>query len=87
MQLVAIAENGARLVADGRNGLLVEPANFLQHRFRQDAAHLYRARATLLQWSIIEIRVRICIQQFVRKLGGHRRIHRKAANRSIRDPA
>ena len=66
-----------------RDRVLVEPADFLQHSLGQYAAHLHRARATFFQRSIVEIGVRIRVQNLVRKLRRHRRVHGKAANRSV----
>ena len=56
----------------------IKPAQFRCERFRQRAAHIYGARAALLERRIVEIGVRIGVQNFVREGRRHRRIHREA---------
>ena len=50
--------SGRACFAHARDRLLVEPANFVQHRLRQHAPHLHGARAALFQRSVVEIGVR-----------------------------
>ena len=86
MQLVAVANIGPRLFADPRNRRLVEPSHFLQNRFRQHSPHLHGTRTPLFQRSIVEVRVRVRIQDFVRELRRHRRVDRQRANRATANP-
>ena len=65
----------------------IEFAHFFQHRLRQDAAHLHRARPPLFQRRIIEISVGIRIQNLVRELRRHRRVHRQATDSSLLNAA
>ena len=85
MQLVAVANVGARLIANARDGLLIEPSDFVEHGLRQDASHLHGAGAALFQRSVIQIGVWIGVQDLVRELRGHRRVDRETADRAAVD--
>ena len=87
VQFIGVAHIGPSLLLHLRDGCGIERADFLQHRRRQHASHLNRPRAALLQRCIIKVRVRIRIENFVRKLRRHRRVHRQATNPSLLDSA
>ena len=85
VQLFRVAHVRPSFVTNFGNGLGVESANFSHYRFRQNAAHLDGAGAALLERSIIEIGVRIGVQNFVRELRGHGRIDGEAGDAAIGD--
>ena len=65
------------------DGLRVEASNFGQHRLRQRPAHGNGARPALLQRRVIQIGKRIGVQDLVRELRRHGRIHSETTNASV----
>ena len=76
MQFFDIAYIRPCSLAYFRDGGGVEPPDFLEHRVRQDATHFHCPSSAFFERRIIEIRVRISVQNLVRKLRRHRRIYR-----------
>ena len=58
----------------------IEAADFGEHRFGQHAAHFDGAGAALFERRVVEIGVGIRVQNFVRELRGHGRVHGEAAD-------
>ncbi len=87
VQFIGVAHIGPRLLLHLRNGRGIEPADFLEHRCRQHSPHLNGTRTALFERRIIEVCIRICIENFVRELRRYRSVHRQATNPSLLDSA
>ena len=87
MQLISIPHIRPSLTPYLRDRPRIQPAHFLQHRLRQHPPHLHRACPPFLERRVIEIRIRIRIQNFMRELRRHRSIHRQHTNLSRSHPA
>src|SRR5580693_5574606 len=87
MQFIGVAHIRPGFLPHLRNRRRIQPAHFLEYRFRQHPSHLHRPRPPLLKWSIVKKRIWIRIQNFMRKLRWHRGIDRETTNPSIRQPA
>ena len=85
MQFIGVAHIGPDFGAHFGDCGGIEAADFREHGFGQRAAHLDGAGATLFEWRVIEIGVRIGVQDFVRELRRNRRIDREAIDLSVRD--
>ena len=70
------------LLAQGRNGLRVEPAGLAQQLIRNHTAHGHRARPALFQGRIVEEGIGVGIQQLMSEAGGRGGIDRETANRA-----
>ncbi len=70
----AVADVRPRVVHDLVDRRRIEPADLTEDRFRQHPPHLDRARPPFLERRIVEIRVRIGVQDLVREGRRHRRI-------------
>ena len=79
-ELVGIAHIRPGFLLNLRDGRRVKLANFFEHRFRQHAAHLNRSGAALFQGRVVEIGVRIGVQDLVRENRRNRSIDCDAAN-------
>ena len=87
MQLIGIAHIRPGFFAHLRNRRRIEASDFFEHRFRQHPPHLHGARPPLFERRVVQIGIRIRIQNLVRKLRRNRRIDRNAANSSVRHAA
>ncbi len=83
VQLIRIPHIGPGFFPHLLDGGGIKFADFFKHRLRQHPPHLNRPRASFLQRSVVEIGIRIRIQNFVRELRRHRRVHRDAADAAI----
>ena len=86
MQFIGIAHIRPSFFAYLGNRGRIEPPDFLEHRLRQHASHLHRTRPPLLKRRVIQIGVRIRIQNLMRKLRRNRCIDCDAANAPVRHP-
>src|SRR5262249_51922497 len=86
MQLIRIAHVRPGFPLNLLNRCGIELSDLFKYGFRKYATHLDRARPTLFERRIVEIRVRVCVQDFVRELRRHRCIYRDAANTAAFDP-
>jgi len=64
VQLIGIAHIRPCVASHFFDSRRIEPAQFRCERFRQRAAHIYGARAALLERRIVKIRVRIGVEEF-----------------------
>ncbi len=85
MKLVRVANIWPRLLANFGYRSGIEPADFGEYRFGQHAAHFDGAGAALFEWGVVEICVRVGVQNLMRKLRGHRSFDGHAANTSRSD--
>ena len=67
VQFVGVAHVGPCVVLNLRDRRRIELADFFEHRLRQHAPHLDRPRAPFLERSVVEVRVRIRVQNLVRR--------------------
>ena len=65
MQFFRIANIGPGFVTDLGNCRRVQTANFRQDGIGEGAAHFHGPSATLFEWSIVEIGVRIGVENLV----------------------
>ena len=87
MELMLIAQIGPYLAAYCFNRSLIQSSRASGNAVGQRAAKIDGARAAFLQSGIVEERVWIRVQQFMRELRRNRRIDGEAANRSILNSA
>ena len=71
-------EYPAKLPAAPRQSLPRKPSRLAQYRIRNYAAHLHRACTPLFESRIVQKRIRIRIDQLMRKRRRRRRVHRYA---------
>ena len=79
----ASRRSGQRFLAHFGNCRRVEAAHLGKNRFGQHAAHFDGAGSALLERRVIEVRERIRVQNFVRELRWHGRIHSDATNAAV----
>ena len=87
VQFIGVADVGPSLGFDLRDGRGIEASDFFEHRFREHAPHLDRARAAFFKRCVIEIGVRIGVQNLMRELRRHRSVDGEAANAAVFDGA
>ena len=87
MQFVGIPDVRPCLFADLCNRRRIELPNFLQNGFGQNPTHLHRTGSPLFQRRIVEIGVRVRVENFMRELRWHGRIHGHAADTAVIDSA
>ncbi len=87
VQLIGIAHVRPGLFPHLGNRRRIEASHFFEHRFRQHAPHLHRTRPALFERCVIEKRIRIRIQNLVRKLRRNRCVDRETTDPSIRQSA
>ena len=80
MQLFGVTDIRPGVVADGRDGSGIEPANFSQHGLGQHATHFDGAGAAFFKRGIVKVRVRIGVENLVRKLLGRGGVNGKAGD-------
>ena len=85
VEVVGVAEVGARFFDDLRDGRRVELAGLFEHRGGQGAAELHGAGAALFERSIVEEGVGIGVENFVRELRGHGSIDGDGADAAVAD--
>src|SRR5260370_1305402 len=72
VEFLSVADVWPSVITDACDGGGVEAANLGQNCFGKNAAHFDSAGAALFERGVIEERVRIGVQDFVRKLRRHR---------------
>ena len=87
MQFIGVADVRPRLLLHLRDGCGIERADFFEHRGRQHSPHFDGAGAAFLERCVVEVGVRIRIENFVRELRRYRRIDGEAADSSLLDAA
>ena len=87
MQFVGVAHVGPGIGANFVDGRGIEASNFGEHRFGQHAAHFDGASAALFERGVVEIGVRIRVQNLMREGRGYRRIDGEAADAARGDVA
>ena len=83
VQLVGVAHVRPGVVLHLRDRRRVERADLRQHRLRQHAPHLHRPRPPLLERRVVQIGVRIGVQNLVRERRRHRRVDREALDAPV----
>ena len=85
VEIVGVAEIGARLFDDLGDGRRVEFAGLFEDRGGQGAAELHGAGAALFERGIVEEGVGIGVENFVRELRGHRGIDGNGLDAAVAD--
>jgi hypothetical protein len=85
VQLIRVADVRPGVRDDLLDGVLIERADLGEHCLRQRPAKLHGPRPPFFQRRVIEIGVRIRVQNFVRELRWHRRVDRDALDAPIGD--
>ena len=87
VKFVRVAHVRPRLFAHFRDGRLVQSADFRKNGLRQHAPHFDGARAAFLEWRVVQIGVRIRVQNLVRELRRNGRVHGETLDSSFGDRA
>ena len=85
VEVVGVAEIGARLFDDLRDGRGIEFAGFFEDGGGEGAAELHGAGAALFERSIVEEGVRIGVENLVGELRGYGRIDGDGSDASVAD--
>ena len=87
VQFIRVAHIRPCFLLHLRDGGGIERADFFEYGRRQYAPHFDRPRPALFERRIVQVGIRIRIENLVRELRRHRRVHRQAANPSLLDSA
>src|SRR5579863_7992760 len=83
MQFVCVAHVWPSFFANLRNRRGIKLSDFLEYRFRQDPPHLYGTSPPLFERGVVEIGIRIRIEDLMRELRRHRGVDGDASDAAV----